>query len=241
MIIDMGASTDIIDEKDFSKVNQTNNLELQPSPRCIFTYGADSQLTVIGQFVTSIEADMKSVQTMIHVIQGNNGSLLSYRTACNLGLIHVNVKHICDSPRVCDMLVQNYPKLVEGIGKLKNEEVTLHIDECVPPVAHATRRIPFHMRKAVAKELINLEEQGIIEKVEGPTPWVSPLVIIPKKNGEVRLCIDMRRANKAINHRRHPSPTVDDLVHNLNGAKFSQNWICDKVIIKYLYHQRADT
>ena len=32
---------------------------------------------------------MKSVQTIIHVIQGNNGSLLSYRTACNLGLIHV--------------------------------------------------------------------------------------------------------------------------------------------------------
>ena len=36
MIIDMGASTDIIDEKDFAKVNKTNNLELQPSTRCIF-------------------------------------------------------------------------------------------------------------------------------------------------------------------------------------------------------------
>ena len=111
MIIYTGASTDIIDEKDFPQVYQTNNLELQPSTWCIFAYGADSQLTVIGQFVTSIEADMKSVQTMIHVIQGNNSSLLSYRTACNIGLIHVNVKHICDSPKVCDMLVQNYPKL----------------------------------------------------------------------------------------------------------------------------------
>ena len=137
MTIDTGASTDIIDEKDFAKVNQTSNLELQPSTRCIFASGADSQLTVIGEFVTSIEADMKSVQTMIHVIQGNNGSLLSYRTTCNLGLIHVNVKHICDSLRLCDMLVQNYPKLLEGIGKLKNAEVTLHIDESVPPIAQA--------------------------------------------------------------------------------------------------------
>ena len=93
----------------------------------------------------------------------------------------------------------------------------------------------------MAKELINLEEQGIVEKVEVPTPWVSPLVIIPKKNGEVRLCIDMRRANKAINRERHPGPTVDDLVHNLNGATVFTKWICDKVIIKYLYHQRADT
>ena len=70
---------------------------------------------------------------------------------------------------------------------------------------------------------------------------VSPLVLIPKKNGEVRLCIDMRRTNKAINRERHASPTVDDLVHNLNGAMVSKNWICDKVIIKYLYHPRADT
>ena len=69
------------------------------------------------------------------------------------------------------MLVQNYPKLFEGIGKLKNAEVTLHIDDSVPPVAQATHQIPFHMRKEVAKELINLEEQVIIEKVEGPTPW----------------------------------------------------------------------
>ena len=232
MIIDTRASTDIIDEKDFTKVNQTSNLELQPSTRCIFAYGADSQLTVIGQFVTSIEADLKSVQTMIHVIQGNNGSLLSYRTACNLGLIHVNVKHICDSSRECDMLVQKYPKLFEGIGKLKNAEITLHIDESVPPVAQATRRIPFHIRKAVAKELINLEEQGIIEKVEGPTPWVSPVVIIPKKNGEVRLCFDMRRANKAINRERHPSPTVDDLGHNLNGAT-----VFTKLDLRQGYHQ----
>ena len=111
----------------------------------------------------------------------------------------INVKHICGNPRMCDMLVHNYPKLFDGIGKLKNAEVTLHIDESEPTVAQAICQIPFHMRKAVAKELINLEEQGIIEKVEGPTPWVSPLVIIPKKNGEVRLCIDMRRANKAIN------------------------------------------
>ena len=84
----------------------------------------------------------------------------------------------------------------------------------------------------MAKELINLEEQGIIENIEGPTPWVSPLVIIPKKNGEVRLCIDMRRAKKAINREIHPSPTVDDLVHNLNRAT-----VFTKLDLRQGYHQ----
>ena len=51
-----------------------------------------------------------------------------------------------------------------------------------------------------------LEEQDIIEKVpenEG-TPWVSPIVVVPKKNGEVRICVDMRLANEAIQRTRHP-------------------------------------
>jgi hypothetical protein len=54
--------------------------------------------------------------------------------------------------------------------------------------------------------------------VEGPTLWVSPLVIIPKKNDEVQLCVDMRMANKAIRRECHPTPTIDDLIHRLNGA-----------------------
>ena len=52
-----------------------------------------------------------------------------------------------------------------------------------------------------------------------PTPWVSPLVVIPKNDGTVRLCVDMRMPNCAIKRERHPTPTVDDLIHEMNGAK----------------------
>ena len=110
--------------------------------------------------------------------------------------------------------------------------VKLHIDEAVTPVAQPVRRIPFHIRKKVSDELDNLERQGIIEKVKGATPWVSPLVIIPKKNGDVRLCVDMRMANKAIRCERHPTPTVDDLIHTLNGAT-----VFSKLDLRAGYHQ----
>lgn len=39
-------------------------------------------------------------------------------------------------------------------------------------------------------------DSDIIEKVDGPTDWVSPSVPVPKRNGELRICVDMRRANK---------------------------------------------
>ena len=117
-----------------------------------------------------------------------------------------------------DQLCAKYPSLFQGIGKLKSVQVKLHIDPTVKPVAQPARRIPFHVRQKVEEELDGMEQKGIIERVYGPTPWVSPLVITPKKNGEVRVCVDMRMANRAIIRERHPMPTVDDLIHSLNGA-----------------------
>ena len=123
MIIDAGASTDITDKKAFAKVNHMYNLDLQHTTKCTFGYGANYQFTVLGQFVTNIETDLKSVKSVIHVIQGKHGSLLSYDTACNLGLVHIRIKYVNDCPQVCDMLVQKYPTLFDGICKLKNAEV----------------------------------------------------------------------------------------------------------------------
>ena len=80
------------------------------------------------------------------------------------------------------------------------------------------RRIPFHVRKDVERELERLENEDIIEKVEGPTPLVSPTVTVPKKDGGVRLYIDMREANKAIKREKHPMPTLDDVIADLNGS-----------------------
>ena len=84
----------------------------------------------------------------------------------------------------------------------------------------------------VEHELKVLEEQHIIEKVNGSTPWVSPLVLIPKKSGAVRVCVDMCRANKAITCECHPTPTIDDLIQTLNGAT-----VFSKLDLRSGYHQ----
>ena len=60
-------------------------------------------------------------------------------------------------------------------GKLKDFQFEIHVDSKVQPVAQPARRIPFHIQQQVEQEINNLEKQGIIEAVEGPTPWVSPV------------------------------------------------------------------
>ena len=85
------------------------------------------------------------------------------------------------------------------------------------PIAQQVCRLPFALHEKTDK-LDELLETGIIEEVpEGPTGWVSPLVVIPKEDANVRVCVDMRRANRAINREHHPIPTIEEVLHNLNG------------------------
>ena len=96
-------------------------------------------------------------------------------------------------------------KLFSGTGHLKNTQVKLEIDETVPPVCSTLTENPSQSESVKAKVNAKLEEmraEGIIEKVQGATPWLPPLVAIPKKNGDVQLVLDMRMANTVLTRRR---------------------------------------
>ena len=72
-----------------------------------------------------------------------------------------NVKAVLDITRWSSLLVLCVcnSRLCTGIGKLKNYQVKLHIDDSVKPVAQDHRRVPFHLRKNVEQELEKLETQ----------------------------------------------------------------------------------
>ena len=92
------------------------------------------------------------------------------------------------------------------------------MDPEVTPVAQQPRRVPFALREKVTAKVEDLIAKDIVERVDGPTSWVSPVVVAPKSEGDIRLCVDMRKANQAIVRERIPIPTVDEVVENLNGS-----------------------
>ena len=79
-----------------------------------------------------------------------------------------------------EQLFENYPQVFKGIGKLKDTQIELHIDPNVQPVTQPHRRIPFHIKQQVEEELQRLKDLDILEHVDGPTDWVSPIVVAPK-------------------------------------------------------------
>ena len=126
-------------------------------------------------------------------------------------------------PQKIKPLIHKYNGVFVGTGKSTKEKVRLYINPNVPPVVQKVRRILFKLRKKVEEELENLRKADIIEDVKNePTPWIPPIVVVPNKHNpdKLRLCIDIRQANKAIERIRHPIPSTDDLIHDLNEAKF---------------------
>lgn len=133
------------------------------------------------------------------VVKGKNGCFFSWKTSQTLGLVQVvqSVESDVELDKV-ESLVRSHRDLFQGLGKLKGFQERLQVDKDVQPIVQLHRRVPFHVRKHLEEQLKHDEELGVIEKTEGPTPWVSPMVVVPKKGRKVRVCADMRQVNKDI-------------------------------------------
>ena len=96
------------------------------------------------------------------------------------------------------------------------------------------------MKKQVEAEIQKLLDQDLIEPVNSSPEWVSLLVCAPKRNGDARLCVDMRKANTAIIRNYYPIPTLDEILYEVNGAKIFSK-ICKKSLIKLFLMKNQET
>ena len=69
------------------------------------------------------------------------------------------------------------------------------------------------------QELDKMESMGVIEKSNDPTPWCAGMVVVPKRDGKIRICIDLKPLNELVLCEIHPLPKVDDTLAQLSGAK----------------------
>ena len=75
------------------------------------------------------------------------------------------------------------------------------------------------LRDIVKEEIQKLLEAGFIYSISD-SEWVSPLVIVPKKNGKWRVCVDYRELNKATQKDHFPLPFIYQVLDTLFGKKF---------------------
>ena len=99
------------------------------------------------------------------------------------------------------------------------EEYSIQVKERAVPYSLCTpRNVPLQLRDKVREELERMESMGMISKVDTPTPWCAEMVVVPKKSGEVRICVDLKPLNESVLRELHPIPTVDETLGKLAGA-----------------------
>ena len=84
------------------------------------------------------------------------------------------------------------------------------------PIRQPARRLPIHQREEADAEVEKMLKRGVIEP--SSSPWASPIVLVKKKDGTTRFCVDYRKLNAATIKDSYPLPRIDDSLDALSGS-----------------------
>lgn len=119
-----------------------------------------------------------------------------------------------------------------SLPTIKGVKATIPLLNTARPVAQRARKIPAPLEEAVVRQLKSALEQGTIEKAEEFSGWQHPLVIVFKKSGDIRVCVDLRPLNQFVIRQPQPFPTFDELSVMFHGAT-----LFSKLDIQDAFHQ----
>ena len=120
-----------------------------------------------------------------------------------------------------DSVTKQYLSVFLGVGLLHNHVYTIRMKEGVVPYSvSAPRRVKIPLLPKLKVELERMQRLDIIKEVTEPTDWVSPMVPVLKKNGQIRVCVDLSELNKAIKRVRFQIPVAEEIFARMKGAVF---------------------
>ena len=206
--IDTGAEVSVISRKAHQEVGSPT---LSP-PKKILRGPGNHKLAVKGQFTAKLKLGNREVEQELFVVRNLHKNLLGRPAIEALDLV-VRVRAVQESP------VVRYPSLFEGLGKLDGE-YSIRLEEGAKPFAlMVPRRVAIPLLQPVKEELSRMEKLGVISRVNQPTEWCAGMVVVPKGNKKVRICVDLTHLNKSVRRERHPLPAVEQSLAQLAGAQ----------------------
>ncbi|GBN59107.1 Retrovirus-related Pol polyprotein from transposon 297 [Araneus ventricosus] len=87
-----------------------------------------------------------------------------------------------------------------------------------PPIKQYPRRLPLAKKEEAERLVKEMVDNGIIEESSGP--WASPIMLVKKKDGSTRFCVDYRKLNEITIKDSYPLPRIDDTLDALIGSQW---------------------
>ncbi|GBN97820.1 hypothetical protein AVEN_212559-1 [Araneus ventricosus] len=187
--------------------NVFQNAKLEPPDKILC--GPDrNPLKTLGKFKTNIEYKGKRCTEEIYVISNLQTCLLGKPALFSLGL-GPNLNSIYQISAADPKA--KFPELFKGLGVMKGCYSIKLKPGAIPFAITCPRRVPIPLLKQTKAELERMVEEKLITPVLKPTEWCAPVVIVPKSDGNVRICLDLIELNKNVMRELHPLPRQNTL------------------------------
>lgn len=186
-------------------------------------------LNAIGRFSATLRWNAATMTQTIYVVDGLHQPLLGRDAINALGLATclaiVNTSAVDAASAKFDPKLE-YADRFTGLGRMPGTYKISLLPEAKPYAIFTPRRVPVNLLQPLKLELERLEKEEVISRIDEPTEWCAPIVVVPKRpqaatSGSglaIRLCVDYSRLNEAVQRPVHGLPIIDQLLAQLTGA-----------------------
>ena len=209
--LDTGAEANILPISTYNKFPLKP--PLHPTNTKLTAYGGTS-LSPIG--VCSLDCNVKGSQHNVDffVLDVDSQPLLGLKDCEQMGLIK-RIDTVVTGKLTKQYIKLTYRNVFTGLGSLGKYHITLC--DNATPIVNPPRRVPCSLKQRLRTAIDTNVASGVLVKVDEPTDWVHNLVIVEKKNGSLRLCLDPRHLNQVIKREHYKIPTIQDIASDLRG------------------------
>lgn len=228
LLVDLGARVSVLNRQFYNRA--LRKLQLTPSDVVLHGYGGPT-IPCKGCVHASVRVNNCWLQNFRFYITENGPSVMGVDlfdalggvasvagsvlpTSLTSSVAAVTVDQVQSSSSVC---LEQYPVLLKQSGTLTGFVHKPLVDDTVTPVRQKFWHPPLAKREPIANELRRLEQDGVIERVDASS-WTSNILTVPKKDGSLRLCVNLTDVNRAIIPERYPLPTMDELTETIAGS-----------------------
>lgn len=196
-------------------LTQAKLLGLKIEPTEVRLKGPDNTcLSVIGKSSVLLQKGNIFHKEDIFILESQSMPLLGRG-----GIVAFELIRQIEELNATNKWITRYPDVFKGLGSFDEPYVIKIKDEAKPYAVTCPRRIAVPLMTKVKLELDKMVQDNIITPITEPTEWCAPLVVVPKKNGTIRLCVDYTQLNKYVERERIVLPTVEESLSQIGQAK----------------------
>ena len=173
-------------------------------------------------------SNLKETLQDIYVIGNLKEPLLGRPAIDALNLVQkVETIQADESRLIEDKVKSTYPNLFKGLGELDGD-FSIKLKPDPTPFALTTpRRVAIPLLNKVKAELERMKNLGVITEVNVPTEWCARMVVVPKPDGNIRICVDLTKLNENVLRETYPPPKIDNLLAQISESKIFTKLDCN--------------